>query len=160
MDANKLAEFLAKAKKGTYASGQRSQKRGDGADVYKFASADFEGFEYEDVYFGGRKFSGQEMVRYNGVVVWSMVYYGGVLKEVLTEDTLYNRFLKKFLSNLDNIPARGADQQMEKNGDDKIIYCNPHTDTKDIKHFRGKESITHNCDTIYELFYSGGMIEE
>ena len=159
VDVTKLKEFLKKAKRNTYAGGKRPEKKGDGSDIFKFTSSDFEGFAYEDVYFGDKKFSGQEIVKHNGVIVWTMVYYGGIIKEILTEDTLYNRFLKKFLSNLDGILARGQDSQTAKNGNDIIIYHNINTENKDIRHFRGREFVLHNGKIIYELFYSGGIIE-
>ena len=58
MEINELKQFINKAKENTYASGKKSEKREDGADCYKFTHSDFNGFEYEDVYYGNRKFSG------------------------------------------------------------------------------------------------------
>ena len=87
VDEEKLKEFLKKAKQNTYAHGNKPQKREDGKDFFTFSDA---GFEYIDVYFGGKKFSGQEIVKQNGIVIWSMVYYGGIVKDILTEDALYN----------------------------------------------------------------------
>jgi len=158
MDIKKLKEFLVKAKKSTYANNKnKPQKRSDGARVFSFVSAEFEGFKYEDIYFGSSKFVGQEVVWHNGIVIWSMVYYGGIVKDVLTQDTLFNRYLKKFLSKPDEIPARGEDQQIEKNGNDKVIYTN-HIQRKDPTHFNGREFISYNGNEIYELFYAGGIV--
>jgi len=156
IDIEKLKEFLKKAKQNTYASENKSKKREDGAKCFRFSNSSY---EYEDVYFGSNKFAGQEIVKYNGVLIWSMVYYGGIIKDVLTEDALYNRYLKKFLSKVDEIPARGQNQQKDKNGNDEIIYNNLNIGDKDITHFRGREFITYNGKTIYELFYAGGIIK-
>ena len=83
-----------------------------------------------------------------------------IVKDILTEDTIYSRYLKKFLSTTDKIPDRGEDEQIDKNGDIKVIYYNPNSNNKNIEHFNGREFIVYNGKTVYELFYAGGMIEE
>jgi hypothetical protein len=159
INMEKLKKFLQEAKKSTYASGNSPKKREDGAKVFKFVNSDFEGFEYEDAYFGGERFAGQEIVKQNGILIWSMVYSGGIIKNILNKDILYNRFLKTFLLKMDNIPARGEDSQIGKNGHNKVIYHNPHTGKKDMQHFKGREFISYNGEIVYELFYSGGIIK-
>ncbi len=48
IDLSKLKIFLIEAKKSTYASGNKSQKRYDGADFFKFSK---ENFNYELIIF-------------------------------------------------------------------------------------------------------------
>jgi len=101
---------------------------------------------------------GQEIVKYKEKVVWSIVYYGGIIKDVLSKDAVYG-YLRIFLSDSDDIPARGKDGQVKPNGNSKIIYHNRLRGGEDIKHFSGREFIMYDNDMIYELFYSGGIVE-
>jgi len=81
IDIQNLKEFLVKAKKNTYASGDKSKKiiESDKSTTLIFIDGDF---KYHDNYFGGEPYGGREVVFFKDEPVYMMVYYGLVDKKV------------------------------------------------------------------------------
>ncbi|HNY04800.1 MAG TPA: hypothetical protein PKI92_03540, partial [Candidatus Woesebacteria bacterium] len=74
LDIKNLREFLVKAKKSTYASGDASKEivELDKSTTLIFEEGDF---KYHDNYFGGEPYGGREVVFFKGEPVYIMVYY-------------------------------------------------------------------------------------
>jgi len=153
MDLNALQAFVVKAKKSCYVGGGG----GGRAPSSRLASHDLtyieEEWAYRDSYFGGTDFIGQETVWLQNEPVWSMCYYGYVLRSDLITPTQAGQVLKEALSLptsqgrlLDNLTFRDDrfDFKIESHGD--------------IKHFKGRETITSDGILAYALDYFGGLI--
>jgi len=150
MDFEKLKKFLVKAKINTYATDGEDNEETllDGTKELEFKEGDF---LYRDRYFGSNPFIGEEVVFYNGKVIWGMNYCGGVILDVSSEEIYV--FLKKALRLVDKaIPFRGP-KHFE---DGKLKYIN--TVNGDIKKFDGIEKISSNEKGIYKLIYHGGIV--
>jgi len=150
MDFEKLKKFLVKAKINTYATDGEDNEETllDGTKELEFKEGDF---LYRDRYFGSNPFIGEEVVFYNGKVIWGMNYCGGVIFDVSSEEIYV--FLKKALRQVDKtIPFRGP-KHFE---DGKLKYIN--TVNGDIKKFDGIEEIFLNEKGIYKLIYHGVIV--
>lgn len=146
-----LKEFIVEAKKNTYASGSGkiSSSRNKSHDLEYLK----DNFRYHDSYFGGRHFSGEEIVYDNDVPVWSMNYYGTLIKEDLPEGFIET--LKEALVNVDeSAPYRGPKKYTRGN------YRFECTHVGDFDFFRGIESIFLNDVEVYRLYFHGGKVLE
>lgn len=146
----KLAAFLVKAKKATYASGNRAQKLTDGFEMFTFEEGDY---TYQDKYRAQdpNPFGGEEVVWHKGKAIWLMNYYGFILAPVLHSD-LY-AFLRKAMSLLtEDAPFRGPASLKE--GD--FEYVNAVSGTVD--NFKGTEVIRFKGTNVYRLEYHGGSL--
>ncbi|MBI5148614.1 hypothetical protein HZA33_02955 [Candidatus Pacearchaeota archaeon] len=109
INLKKLAEFLVRAKKATYAgNGAEVQSQRPGYKELEYVEGDW---NYRDSYTQFFLAPGEEVVRFKGNVIWSMAYRGG-MREAHREDENFAhevfKFLKKALSNVpENIPFRG-----------------------------------------------------
>lgn len=149
-----LPAFLVAAKRATYAA------QGDEASVtplipgtrqLEFADGDW---TYRDVYVGGRRFAGQEIVSRAGAVEWSMAYAGGVADEVGEADVapIY-AFLREALRQVpSDRPYRGP-ERFERDG---WRYVNEVDGSIDA--LTGRELIERDGTLVYELTYAGGRI--
>lgn len=92
-----LFDFINLAGKSTYASGKPPLVTSERKDFieYEFSTGDW---SYLDSYTGHTKSAGQEVVRFQGTIMWTNSYCGGMTEgnESLANET-YN-FLKKALS--------------------------------------------------------------
>jgi len=150
MDFEKLKKFLVRAKINTYATdGEDNEKTLlDGTKELEFKEGDF---LYRDRYFGSNPFIGEEVVFYNGKVIWGMNYCGGAISDVSSEEVYV--FLKKALRKVDEIiPFRGP--KFFNEGDSKYI----NKVNGDIKRFDGIEKIFLNEKEVYKLIYHGGIV--
>ncbi|KKQ94786.1 MAG: hypothetical protein UT66_C0028G0016 [candidate division CPR2 bacterium GW2011_GWC1_39_9] len=148
---NKLANFLVKAKKNTYASiGEGGEIRlEDGAKELSYKDEDF---SYRDRYYGSKDFAGEEIVWQGGKVIWGMNYYGMTTKDDIDAEKVYS-FLKLALSNVTTeMPFRGP-ENLKK---DNCEYVNKIEGS--LKSFCGKEEILLNGQVVYQLYYHGGRI--
>lgn len=149
MNLSQLAKFLVEAKKNTWA------KDGD----LKFKKGPL---SYEDIYSGYYTFAGQEFVRLDGKLIWTMTYSGGMHpkhhgNKKFTDKTY--AFLREALSHITKEePFRGpglfpADYQ------GKEFHYIART-RGDIRQFEGVESITHRKGKgpTYALNYNGCLI--
>ncbi len=153
INTKELSEFIARAKRNTFATG------GEKVASSKTASKDYlykEGeFIYRDSYFGSRYDIGQEIVWRNDEPIWGMNYMGGMREgyEDLSKATF--RFLKECLTLVDaSMPFRGP--ELHQKGEFK--YRNEVVG--DVERFQGTERIFFRSDEIYERTYHGGLILE
>lgn len=151
VDTQKLREFILKASRATYASGDSSikEKQEDGSTTIRYEDGEY---TFHDNYFGGEPYGGREVVFLNGKVIWMMVYYGfvdpsGEAKEVYP-------FLMASLSNSSvDMPYRGPEVYKKEN----FRYENKFTG--DTTKFSGTEKIYKDDICIYEASYLGGFTD-
>lgn len=145
-------DFLINAKIAGYATGGEGNeiKLPDGGKKFQYHEQEF---EYADIYYGFNPFSGQEVVRKNNEVFWIMNYYGIVNNDFEDVVSIY-QFLKTALQQPDpNLPVRGPDKLARED----LIYFN--TSTGNIRCFSGQERIHFHHESVYKLFYHGGLIK-
>src|SRR3989344_4421881 len=117
----KLSAFLVKAKKATYASGNKATKLADGFEEFVFEDGEF---RYRDRYHARdlQPFGGQEVVWQNGKAVWMMNYYGFMLGKKEDSEGVYG-FLRRAMSLVSaGRPFRGPSEFVE--GDFKYVDAN------------------------------------
>lgn len=152
MDYSKLQEFILKASRATYASGDPSikEKESDGSTTLRFSDGEF---SYHDNYFGGEPYGGREVVFQNGKPIWMMVYYGYVVEH--TDTKIIYPFLMKSLSTATlDMPYRGPNLFEESD----LRYVN--SLSGDIEKFSGVEKIYQGEDCVYEASYMGGLVDQ
>lgn len=148
-----LKEFLAKAKKATYASGNKNieNKELDGSTSLMFERGDF---KYHDNYFGGEPYGGREVVFYKGRPLYIMVYYGFVNQEIDNIKDIYS-ILRKALSLIpEDCPYRGPREFIDGN----YRYFNKYSG--EVDRFSGEEIIEYAGKKVYEAKYIGGLIDQ
>jgi Domain of unknown function (DUF5680) len=150
---DKLNTFIVTAKAHTYA--------GDGKASlsYRPKSHDLQfhegSFSYLDSYFGGIDFIGQEVVYFQGEAIWAMNYYGQILASDLINSSEAGKVIKESLTELyKHGRFLGGFEHTTSLG----IYSDTNEGT--IASFTGKEWITRENTTVYELVYHGGLIED
>lgn len=149
--SSQLIPFLIEAKHQTYAAGLAAKVESllAGGTQLEYRAGDW---FYRDIYFGEEFFTGQEMVYYRNRPWWSMVYAGGVKLEEPPPDQIYS-FLRRALLLVDaQAPFRGPDSFEE--GDFRYACAWRGT----IEWFEGMEVIFHRERIVYQLTFSGGMI--
>lgn len=147
-----LHPFIIRAKKATYvAVGTKDASSRPGSHDLSFCEGDW---TYRDSYFGGTDFIGQETVWLKDEPVWSMIYYGYILRPDLIDGDRAAQTLRAALSTetaqgrlLDNFEWSGP------HGHFSIAFEGT------IEHFKGRETITVNNTLAYALDYIGGMIK-
>lgn len=154
INKKELCQFLVKAKKTTYASGNTSieTKEKDKSTTLIFEEGEY---KYHDNYFGGEPYGGREVVFYKNDPIYIMTYYGSVNEKISDFDAVY-KFLQKALSLIPkDYPFRGPKELKE----DNLIYKN--SNTGEIDDFEGTESIrTSNGQLIYKAKYFGGFVDQ
>jgi hypothetical protein len=153
-DHDSLAEFLVRAKRSTYAA------QGDEASVpallpgtHQLEFTDGQRL-YRDVYAGGRRFAGQEIVYLGDEVEWSMAYAGGVLADLGEADVAeVYAFLRIALERVTvELPFRGPGRLSRQSW----RYRNRIRGTIDT--FEGRETIARDGVVVHALTYAGGRI--
>jgi len=147
-----LKEFLVKAKKSTYASGDIAKKivEADKSTTLIFEDGDF---KYHDNYFGGEPYGGREVVFFKGEPVYTMVYYGLVNEEITDFRGVY-KILQKALSLMpEECPYRGPKEYKE--GD----YSYLNNFIGEIDNFSGEETINYKGKEVYKAKYAGGLVD-
>ena len=88
-----LVDFIVRAKRNTYASGNKAAKLEDGFEEFIFEEGNF---RYRDRYHAKdpRPFGGEEVVWQSGKAIWIMNYYGYILDQKIDSEIVY-RFLRK-----------------------------------------------------------------
>jgi len=147
--------FLIKAKQSTYAASepqQRVKPTLEGSVQYEIRQG---ALFYRDVYFGMGYFVGLETVYFSSEPIWGMSYAGGVSKEMPEGETkeIYV-FLGKALRLIPTEqPFRGP-KKYEREG---FTYTN--RVLGDFTRFSGSETISLEGRSVYQLQYSGGLLE-
>jgi len=154
VDQKKLANFLVKAKKQSYAGdGKKVTPQRPGFEELEYSDGDY---VYRDSYTGFLSAPGQEIVRFKGTAIWSMAYSGGMKKEFHNNRKFVERvftFLKKALSRVtEDMPFRGP--KNFKEGD--FEYSNEFEG--DITNFKGHEKILFKGKEVFSQDYVGGLI--
>ncbi len=152
LDKEQLKEFIFKASRATYASGDKSiqQKQTDGSTTIVFEDGDY---KYHDNYFGGEPYGGREVLFLKNKPIWMMVYYGFVHKNVEVKE-IYP-FLVESLSNATiEMPYRGP--KLYEKGNFK--YTN--NLIGDVDNFSGEEKIFKDDICVFETKYIGGFVDK
>jgi hypothetical protein len=148
-----LQDFVIRAKKATYVGdGARAPSSRLGSHDLTFADGDW---AYRDSYFGGIDFLGQEVVWHRGEPVWSMCYYGFILRPDLITATQAGNVLKAALSKPEAQGRLLDNLQYVKNGFDYAIASEG-----SIERFKGRETIHMDGVLSYALDYFGGVVKE
>lgn len=152
IDKKRLCEFLVKAKKATYATGEAAKKiiENDKSTTLVFEEGDF---KYHDNYFGGEPFGGREIVFFQNEPIYIMTYYGSVNESVSDFKVVYGILQKALLLIPENYPFRGPDEYSESG----FTYKNSYTG--EIDSFFGDENISSaDGKEIYRAKYIGGYV--
>ena len=152
-DEKQLCKFLVKAKKSTYAAGDKADKI---IEDDKSTSLFFEegNWKYHDNYIGGEPYGGRELVFFQGKPVYIMVYYGWVAQSVADPASVY-KILQKALSLIpEDKPFRGPEEC--KNED--LLYVN--TVKGVVSNFFGEEVISRGNKELYRAKYMGGLVDQ
>ena len=155
-----LASFLVKAKIQTYAADEaevpkeKAERPGFKELVHKEGD-----FEYRDSYAGFYFAPGQEIVKYKGKPVWSMVYSGGMLPKYQSLELAKKTysFLKLALQKVEESrPFRGPSYLKQKTADGAFEYVDKSSGS--IGWFKGTEKILLDGKEVYRQDYIGGLI--
>lgn len=145
----KIVEFLCRAKRETYASGNAKECipcRPNSHDL-KYCEGNL---IYIDTYLGGEKFVGEEAIWNDNIPLWSMNYAGRIV-----EEEFEGWFLKEALRIVnEEYPYRGP--LSYENGEFKY-EC---SFAGNFEWFDGEEVIYKNDVKIYECKFHGGVIIE
>ena len=145
----KIVEFLCRAKRETYASGNAKECipcRPNSHDL-KYCEGNL---IYIDTYLGGEKFVGEEAIWNDNIPLWSMNYAGRIV-----EEGFEGLFLKEALRIVnEEYPYRGP--LSYENGEFKY-EC---SFAGNFEWFDGEEVIYKNDVKIYECKFHGGVIIE
>lgn len=146
-----LIDFVLKAKRSTYASGEGQQKKfDDGAVGFEIES---DRFRYIDRYYGSNPFSGSEQVYdQENNLLWVMNYYGEVFSASSDSEEIYAFLKEAMLLISPEYPFRGPAELKKKN----LRYENSQYGS--FAHFHGVERIYENNDEVYVLHYHGGKM--
>ena len=145
----KIVEFLCRAKRETYASGNAKECipcRPNSHDL-KYCEGNL---IYIDTYLGGENFVGEDAIWNDNIPLWSMNYAGRIV-----EEGFEGWFLKEALRIVnEEYPYRGP--LSYENGDFKY-EC---SFAGNFEWFDGEEVIYKNDVKIYECKFHGGVIIE
>nr|WP_243239615.1 DUF5680 domain-containing protein [Sulfobacillus harzensis] len=111
-----------------------------------------ERFLYRDIYFGGRRFVGQETVYFDGTPVWAMSYAGGMIGSTADAGDVYAFLRRALLAVSQEEPFRGPKEVESQN----LRYEN--TYQGDLGWFSGQETVCAHGVQVYALRYAGGHI--
>ncbi len=148
-----LVGFILRAKRATYV--------GSGKKLlpYRLGSHDLQYFEtdwaYHDSYVGENDFMGEEIVYYQGKVVWGMNYYGRIIQPEKITSAQAGIIIKQSLTKM---YQAGSFLGGFINPVDEYIYQD--TNNGDPLYFTGKECIERDGEVVYALDYHGGLIKE
>ncbi len=153
MDNQALYDFIVRAKAATYVgSGAPVPACRPGSHDLKFEEEDW---AYLDSYFGGRDFIGEEVVYYQGKPAWAMNYYGSILRADLITPAQAGEVIKASLSRMYSEGRFLGSFEYRHEG---FIYFD--TNEGSVTSLRGREFISIRGETVYELFYHGGLIKD
>ncbi len=150
MNLAELADFLVEAKVNTYAAQKGkvdSSRKGSHDLAYRNGS-----YFYLDSYLGEKDFSGEEIVYREEKPVWSMNYYGKMLRDNVPEgfiETLREALLKIGTEE----PYRGC--RHHKRGRYEY-FC---AVEGGIGFFHGVERIEYEAEEVYRLYFHGGLVD-
>lgn len=150
MNLAELADFLVEAKVNTYAAQKGkvdSSRKGSHDLAYRN-----DGYFYLDSYLGEKDFSGEEIVYREEKPVWSMNYYGKMLRDNVPEgfiETLREALLKIGTEE----PYRGCRHHTRGRYE---YFC---AVEGGIGFFNGVERIEYEAEEVYRLYFHGGLVD-
>ncbi|MFW0862747.1 MAG: DUF5680 domain-containing protein [Candidatus Komeilibacteria bacterium] len=147
---SKLQEFLVKAHKANYASGEKGEINSNGASQYVFTEGDF---EYIDIYYGAPNFVGAEIVKENNKPVWGMSYYG-YTEDVPFDGEQFSKFFKKIISKTEaGMLLRGPKKWKEKEWSYRYNYKGS------FGRFTAEEIVKYKGKKVFCVRFNGGLIK-
>lgn len=149
-----LFEFINRAGEATYAGGGEPVENPERPD-FKELVFDEGNLSYRDSYTGHSRSRGMEVVRENGVPIWSAMYGGGMVegKEEMASETF--GFLKKALSTAEeNFQSFRGPHNLEDR-DWKYTYIQE----GDVDEFNGYEEIHYRGELVFYHRVIGGNIK-
>ena len=150
---DQLNAFIVRAKASSYVGqGPKSLSYRPGSHDLQFHDGDF---SYLDSYFGGTDFIGQEVVYFRGKPVWAMNYYGRILEPSLITGAETGQIIQASLAEL---YRQGRFLGSFEHATDNGTYFD--TNLGDVASFTGREWITRDNVTVYDLVYHGGLIKD
>ncbi len=152
INLKELCEFLVKAKRATYASGDENIKtiESDKSTTLIFEDGDW---KYHDNYFGGEPYGGREVVFFKNEPVYMMTYYGWVVEGVSEVKDVYKTLQGALTLIPEDKPYRGP----ENYSIDNYQYTNNFIG--EIDNFSGEEIITADGSEVYRAKYMGGLVD-
>lgn len=157
MEIQDLKQFIIEANgEGYAAEGNEKEKKNrieepDGSKTIIYERGEW---KMVDNYVGGEPYAGMTKIFFQNRVVWSMVYYGTVVKEVNDFGEIYE-FLKKSLLRMpSDYPFRGPKEFVE--GEWKYI----NEWIGEVEQFSGEEKIYLNEKQVFGTRYLGGLVNE
>jgi hypothetical protein len=148
-----LLPFLIRAKKATYVgNGDKATPSRPGAHDLTYNEGEL---TYRDSYFGGTDFIGQEVVWLRGQPIWSMCYYGYIVRPDLITPTQAGDIIKAALSQ-----PQAQGRLLENLVFAQGVYVYEIASSGDVNHFKGREVIATQGELAYALDYFGGMIKD
>ena len=143
-----FAEFLAVARRETYAI-PHGEKLQDGTEHMAF---DLGAWRYRDRYAGLNPYGGQEMVWFEGRVVWIKNYLAEVISDTCSSEEIY-RFQRLALGNPDPQHLMRGPAEFR---DGRFRYEN--RIEGDLDRFQGEEFIFSDDLMVYRMILHGGKV--
>ncbi len=150
LDKDKLKKLLREFNEKGYSD--PNAKYIDNGKNGKVLSLTIDNYSYEDEFYGGEPYSGNETIWENDVDIFRCVYWGKVIKGVNFSD-IYE-FLKLAL-------AKGADNNLVHRGPSEYVEGNlryTNSIEGDIEEFRQVEKIYMDGKEVYVAYFFGGRI--
>jgi len=151
VDKQQLCAFLVRAKKSTYAAGDKANKKIEQDFSTSLLYTEWDR-TYHDNYFGGEPYGWREIVLFKNKPIYIMTYYWSIqvsdLKRIGT-------FLQHALS---SIPEQYPYRWPKEYNEDNLSYLN--TFIWEIDNFSGEEIITQDGKEIYKAKYIGGFVDQ
>lgn len=152
-DVGNLETFVVRAKAATYVGdGTSAAPPWPGSHLLTFNDGPW---SYQDCYVGGSSFCGQETVRHHDIPIWSMTYYGYLLRPELIDATTAGRVIKAALTGMYGT-GRFLGGWTAQVGE--WLYTDTSSGT--VTRFTGRETIERDGVEAYELHYLGGTVAE
>lgn len=153
LDIQTLQNFLVKAKKYTYASGDKSRevKESDHSTTLIFEEWDW---KYHDNYFGWEPYGWREVVFFKDKPVYIMTYYWRVNEGISDVGGLY-KILQEALT---LIPESNPYRWPEKYTNWDYIYINKFV--WNVDNFSGEESIEYKWKEVYKAKYMWWLVDQ
>jgi hypothetical protein len=151
MDLNQLKQFILEASQNTYASEDKDirKKQDDNSTTIIYENGDW---KYHDNYFGGEPYGGREVVFYENIPVWIMVYYGRVTEDN-DSDEVYKVLTNALRNSNIDMPYRGPKELIEGE------YRYENEQEGEVDNFSGEEKIYKNNILVYSARYMGGLVD-
>ena len=151
INTEELKNFILKASRATYASGDESikEKQLDGSTAIRYEDGQY---KFHDNYFGGEPYGGREVVFLNNKPIWMMVYYGLVHSDIEVGE-IYSYLIESLSNLVADMPYRGP-VLFEKGNlkyENKLVG--------DANNFPGTEKIYRDDACVYEASYMGGFVD-